>query len=77
MTDAALDKAACGRVARSASAGIARAVEPVFTDVDGDVAFCLAAGEGESAGRFEILQLETLAARVTAEAIRDAVTSAA
>lgn len=76
MTDAALDKAACGRVARSASAGIARAVEPVFTDVDGDVAFCLAAGAGEVAGRFEILQLETLAARVTAEAIRDAVRSA-
>jgi len=76
MTGASLDKAGCSRVARAASAGIARAVEPVFTDVDGDVVFCLASGEGELADRFELIQLETLAAHVTAEAIRDAVTSA-
>jgi L-aminopeptidase/D-esterase-like protein len=76
MTDAALGKAACSRVARAASAGIARAVEPVFSDVDGDVVFCLASGGGEEAGRFEVIQLEALAARVTAEAIRDAVVSA-
>ena len=75
MTDAGLDKAGCTRVARAAGAGVARAVEPVFTDVDGDVAFCLASGEG-SAGRFEVLQLEALAASVTAAAIRDAVVSA-
>jgi len=75
MTSASLDKAGCARVARAASAGIARAVEPVFTDVDGDVAFCLASGEGELADRFEVIQLETLAAQVTAEAIRDAVVS--
>jgi len=72
MTDAALDKAACARVARAASAGVARAVEPVFTDVDGDVVFCLASGEREPGGRFEVLQLQALAARVTAAAIRDA-----
>jgi L-aminopeptidase/D-esterase-like protein len=76
MTSASLDKAGCARVARAASAGIARAVEPVFTDVDGDVVFCLANGGGEPAGRFEVIQLEALAARVTAEAIRDAVLSA-
>ena len=40
MTDAPLDKAACARVARMASGGVARAVDPVFSDVDGDVAFC-------------------------------------
>ena len=50
MTDAPLDKPSCARVARVASAGTARAVEPVFTDVDGDVVFCLASGDG-SAGR--------------------------
>ena len=44
MTDAPLDKPACTRVARMASAGVARAVDPVFSDVDGDVAFCLASG---------------------------------
>ena len=77
MTDAALDKAQCARVARAASAGVARAVEPVFTDVDGDVAFCLASGAGGPAGRFDVLQLEALAARVAAEAVRDAARSAA
>ncbi len=76
MTGASLDKAGCARVARAASAGVARAVEPVFSDVDGDVVFCLASGSGEVAGRFELIQLATLAARVTAAAIRDAVTSA-
>jgi L-aminopeptidase/D-esterase-like protein len=76
MTDASLGKAGCARVARAASGGVARAVEPVFTDVDGDVAFCLASGAGEEAGRFEVLQLQALAARVTAEAIRDAIVSA-
>ncbi|MDQ3759904.1 MAG: P1 family peptidase [Actinomycetota bacterium] len=76
MTSASLDKAGCARVARAAGAGVARAVEPVFTDVDGDVVFCLSSGEGQLTGRFELIQLETLAARVTAEAIRDAVTSA-
>jgi len=75
MTDANLDKTGCTRVARAACAGVARAVEPVFTDVDGDVVFCLASGEGEAAGRFELLQLASLTAQVTAEAIRDAVTS--
>lgn len=81
MTDAALDKAGCARVARAASAGVARAVEPVFTDVDGDVVFCLASGDGEGArapapaDRFELLQLQTLAAQMAAEAIRDAATS--
>lgn len=73
MMDASLGKAECARVARAASAGVARAVEPVFTDVDGDVVFCLASGRGEGANRFELLQLESLAASVTAAAIRDAV----
>jgi L-aminopeptidase/D-esterase-like protein len=73
MTDAALDKAGCARVARAASAGIARAVEPVFTDVDGDVVFCLAGGQGELSERFAVLQLEVAAASVVAAAIRDAV----
>ena len=45
LTDAPLDKPACSRVARMASAGVARAVDPVFSDVDGDVAFCIASGD--------------------------------
>ena len=72
ITDAPLDKVACTRVARAAGAGIARAVEPVFTDVDGDVVFCLASGEGGPPDRFVVLQAATLAARVVAAAVRDA-----
>jgi L-aminopeptidase/D-esterase-like protein len=72
MTDATLDKAACARVARMASSGVARAVDPVFSDVDGDVVFCLSSGTG-GADRFTPISIGTLAATVTAAAIRDAV----
>jgi L-aminopeptidase/D-esterase-like protein len=75
MTDAPLDKAGCSRTARMASSGVARAVDPVFSDFDGDVVFCLAGG-GSPAGpvdRFTALAVGTLAATVTAGAIRAAV----
>ena len=75
MTDAAFDKAACTRIARMASGGVARAVDPVFSDVDGDVAFCIASGEGRT-DRFDSLAVGTLAATLTAAAIRDAVRAA-
>ena len=72
MTDAPLAKGECTRVARMASGGVARAVDPVFSDVDGDVVFCLASGAGTS-DRFTMLSIGTIAATVTAAAIRDAV----
>lgn len=75
MTDAPLDKAECARVARAGSAGVARAIDPVFTDVDGDVVFCVASGADRPAGRFPTLQAQVLAAAVAAEAIRDAALS--
>ncbi len=75
ITDAPLDKPTCTRVARMASAGVARAVDPVFSDVDGDVAFCLASGRpvgsDADANRFIALSVGTVAATVTAAAIRD------
>jgi len=74
-TDAALDKRECGMVARAATAGIARAVDPTFTPVDGDVAFCLASGSGEPRP-FGSMQVGAAAATVTAAAIRDAVRQA-
>jgi transketolase C-terminal domain/subunit len=40
-TDAGLDQAACTRTARMASGGVARAVDPVFSDLDGDVEACM------------------------------------
>jgi L-aminopeptidase/D-esterase-like protein len=75
MTDAALDKATCSRVARMASGGVARAVDPVFSDVDGDVVFCLASGAG-TMDRFATIAVGTLAATLTSAAIRDAVRQA-
>jgi L-aminopeptidase/D-esterase-like protein len=72
MTDAPLDKPGCARISTMASAGIARAVNPVYSDVDGDVVFCLSSGAAES-DRFTSIQVGTLAATLTAAAIRDAV----
>ena len=78
LTDASLDKRSCAIVARIASAGIARAVDPAFTPVDGDVVFCLASGpDPPRPAGFEatwaITVLGAAAATVTARAIRDAV----
>jgi L-aminopeptidase/D-esterase-like protein len=74
MTDAPLDKHGCARVARMASGGVARAVDPTFSDADGDVVFCIASGHGEP-DRFTAIAVGTIAATVTAAAIRDAVRS--
>jgi L-aminopeptidase/D-esterase-like protein len=75
MTNAGLDKPACTRVARMASAGVARAVDPVHSDVDGDVAFCVASGP-PTQDRFTSIAIGTIAATVTAAAIREAVARA-
>ena len=77
-TDAALDKRGCGIVARVASAGLARAVDPAFTPSDGDVVFCLASGTGAPpipgpSNSWTLTALGTAAATATAGAIRDAV----
>ncbi len=77
-TDASVDKRTCAIVARMASAGVARAVDPTFTPIDGDVVFCLASGSDPSpppglAASWTITRLGTVAATVTAGAIRDAV----
>ena len=74
-TDAALDKRQCSIVARAATAGMGRAIDPVFTPVDGDVVFCLASGRGEP-DQFAPFQIGAAAATVTAAAIRDAVRQA-
>jgi L-aminopeptidase/D-esterase-like protein len=77
-TDASLDKRSCAIVARMASAGIARAVNPAFTPIDGDVVFCLASGSDPPpapglAASWALAVLGAVAATVTATAIRDAV----
>ncbi len=80
-TDATLDKRGCGIVARIASAGIARVVDPAFTPHDGDVAFCLASGTRPPAApgpdtSWMLTVLGTAAAGATATAIRDAIRQA-
>jgi L-aminopeptidase/D-esterase-like protein len=80
-TDASIDKRACGIVARMASAGVARAVDPVFSPADGDVVFCVASGTNAAPvpgpeASWGLVALGTVAAAVTAAAIRDAVSAA-
>lgn len=77
-TDASIDKRTCAIMARMASAGIARAVDPAFTPLDGDVVFCLASGGDPPAppglaASWSVTVLGAAAATVTAQAIRDAV----
>jgi L-aminopeptidase/D-esterase-like protein len=72
LTDAALDKRDAWLVARAANAGTARAVAPVATAVDGDMAFCLASGRQEA----EPFVVEAVAADMVSQAIRDGVRQA-
>lgn len=76
-TDALLSKPECSMVARAATAGIARAVDPTFTPVDGDVAFCLASGGTGDPRPFIAMQIGVAAATATAAAIRDAIRATA
>jgi L-aminopeptidase/D-esterase-like protein len=68
-TDAALSKTDCGIVSKMAHAGMARAVDPVHSAVDGDVVFTLASGTSPAV---DALIVGVAGAALTAEAIRDA-----
>ncbi|MEX0593056.1 MAG: P1 family peptidase [Nitriliruptoraceae bacterium] len=71
MTDASLDKPSAARVADLAHSGIARAVEPAHTSLDGDALFCLATGTAEVGDHDAIVDLvATLAADAVADATR-------
>ena len=72
LTDADLTKTQAWLVARAASAGVARAVDPAATAVDGDVVYCVATGRIE----LDPLTVAAVAADVAAAAIRDAVLQA-
>lgn len=66
VTNARLDKGQAHRVADLAHDGVARAVEPTHTSVDGDALFCLATGEVEAS----VDRVALLAARAVATATR-------
>ena len=72
VTDARLTKNQCFQVARMAHDGLARAVAPAHTPVDGDAVFVLSAGDKGA----NVFQLGVAAAEVSARAIRSAVRAA-
>ena len=72
VTDAALTKTQCAVVARMAHDGMARAISPVHTPVDGDTVFVLSAGKRPS----NVFQLGVAAVDVVAASIRRAVRAA-
>jgi len=69
VTDAELTKVGCGIVAKMAQAGMARAVDPVHSAVDGDVVFALSSSRSVAV---DPLIVGVAAAGLTSEAIRDA-----
>lgn len=70
-TDARLDKAQAGRLALTAHDGLARSINPVHTQSDGDTLFALATGR--STATLHPAALGALAAEVAARAIVNAV----
>ncbi|MBX3529822.1 MAG: P1 family peptidase [Rhizobiaceae bacterium] len=73
-TDAPLARAQARRLAISAHDGMARAIYPVHTPVDGDIAFALSTGRWSGTLALDdMLDLHAAAAAVTARAIARAV----
>lgn len=71
-TDARIDKPGCTHLARQAHAGLARAIAPYGTALDGDIAFAVATG------RFDAnpVVVGNAVAEVASRAVRDAVRQA-
>jgi L-aminopeptidase/D-esterase-like protein len=70
-TDAALAPAQCKRMAQMASAGLARAIRPVYAPFDGDVVFALATGRaaGPPVDPMGVARIGAVAADCLARAI--------
>jgi L-aminopeptidase/D-esterase-like protein len=73
VTNASMNKREATRVATLAHDGMARAVRPVHTSVDGDAVFAMASGKVKA----DADAVACIAADMTAEAIRNAVLAAA
>ena len=71
-TNASLNQAQATQVARMAHSGLARSIVPAHTPLDGDTLFSVATGELDSG---DVLEIGSLAAEVTSQAIIRAVTS--
>lgn len=72
-TDAPLSKAQAKRLAIMAQDGIARAIRPAHTPLDGDLVFALALGEGKGVAPYTLLRLGAYAADAVTRAILRAV----
>jgi L-aminopeptidase/D-esterase-like protein len=69
FTDARLSKIELSRIAKMATAGVGRAIAPVFTRYDGDLIFSVSLGEKTASE----LVIGTVAAELTRQAIVNAV----
>ncbi|WP_038057493.1 P1 family peptidase [Thermus amyloliquefaciens] len=72
-TDAPLSKAQAKRLAIMAQDGIARAIRPAHTPLDGDLVFALALGEGKGVDPYALLRLGAYAADAVTRAVLRAV----
>lgn len=70
VTNAALDKAGCCRVASMAHDGLARTIRPVHTQYDGDTLFALATGTAQAG---DVTLIGVAAAEAVAQAVLAAV----
>ena len=75
-TDATLDKVGCSRMATMAHDGLARAIRPVHTVMDGDAAFGLATGARPAPDLPATFALHAAAADVTTRALVHAMLAA-
>jgi L-aminopeptidase/D-esterase-like protein len=75
-TDATLDKAGCGRLAAMGHDGLARALSPVHTVVDGDTIFGLSTAARTAADLPGLLALHEASAEVVSRAVVNAVLAA-
>lgn len=75
-TDAALDKAAANRLALMAHDGLARAIDPIHTLLDGDTIFALSTGRGAPPDIAQFNALGAAAAHCVAGAVRHGVRAA-
>jgi len=73
-TDAVITKSQANKIAQMAHDGLARSINPVHTQSDGDTLFAL--GTGESGRTANITVLGTLAAEAVAQAVLSAVRAA-
>jgi L-aminopeptidase/D-esterase-like protein len=75
-TDLTLDKAGCGRLATMGHDGLARALSPVHTIMDGDAAFALATGTRPAPDVTALFAVHAAAADVVARAVVHAMLAA-